>query len=65
MAAEGDTVVVTGGNGFLGQHIIKLLHLHCEKELKEIRVFDIKPYKQQLGTSMQLREKPRLQHARS
>ena len=49
MAGDGDTMVITGGNGFVGQHIIKLLHQHCQKEVKEIRVFDIKPYTQNLG----------------
>ena len=49
MAADGDIIVVTGGNGFVGQHVIKLLHQHCHKEVKEIRVFDIKPYTQNLG----------------
>ena len=51
MAEEKDTIVITGGNGFVGQHIIKLLHQHCQNEVKEIRVFDIKPYTQNLGES--------------
>ena len=49
MAEDGDIIVITGGNGFVGQHVIKLLHQHCHKEVKEIRVFDIKPYNQNLG----------------
>ena len=49
MAEEGDIIVITGGNGFVGQHVIKLLHQHCQKEVKEIRVFDIRPYTQNLG----------------
>ena len=35
-------VVVTGGNGFLGQHIVKLLQ-------EEIIVFDQEPFKEALG----------------
>ena len=49
MAGDKETVVITGGNGFVGQHIIKLLHQNCEKEVKEIRAFDIVPYTQRLG----------------
>ena len=49
MAEDGDIIVITGGNGFIGQHVIKLLHQHCHKEVQEIRVFDIKPYTQNLG----------------
>ena len=52
MAEDGDVIVITGGNGFVGQHVIKLLHQHCHKEVKEIRVFDIKPYTQNLGMYM-------------
>ncbi|XP_062129759.1 3 beta-hydroxysteroid dehydrogenase/Delta 5--_4-isomerase [Drosophila sulfurigaster albostrigata] len=46
----GDVVLVTGGSGFLGQHIIKLL-LEQRKELniKEIRSLDIVPYKNNIG----------------
>ena len=52
MAEDGDVIVITGGNGFVEQHVIKLLHQHCHKEVKEIRVFDIKPYTQNLGMYM-------------
>ncbi|KAH8302313.1 hypothetical protein KR044_005029 [Drosophila immigrans] len=46
----GDVVLVTGGSGFLGQHIIKLL-LEQRKELniKEIRSLDIVPYNNNIG----------------
>ncbi len=51
MDDSGLVVLVTGGNGFVGQHIVKLLHEKCE-EVKQIRIFDIKPYKQQLGKNI-------------
>lgn len=41
-------VIVTGGAGFLGQHIISILQQHT-KGLREIRVFDAKPYTKKLG----------------
>ena len=45
--AEGDVVVVTGGSGFLGQHIVQLLQ---ERTLvKEIRVFDLRNYENLMG----------------
>lgn len=49
-AVGGDVVLVTGGSGFLGQHIIKLL-LEQRKELgiKEIRSLDIVPYRNNIG----------------
>ncbi|CAH1801617.1 unnamed protein product [Owenia fusiformis] len=39
--------VVTGGNGFLGQHIIQALMKHCA-EIREIKVFDKMIYKDKL-----------------
>lgn len=42
-------VLVTGGNGFLGQHVVKHLHLYGNN-VKEIRVYDMAEYKQKLGT---------------
>lgn len=44
------TVLVTGGSGFLGQHIVKLLQEGTEN-VKEIRVFDTRPYKNNLEHS--------------
>ncbi|KAM8709200.1 hypothetical protein ACLKA7_016072 [Drosophila subpalustris] len=46
----GEVVLVTGGSGFLGQHIIKLL-LEQRQELgiKEIRSLDIVPYGNNIG----------------
>ena len=52
MSTEDDTgyevVVVTGGAGFLGQHVVKLLQLRAD-HVMEIRVVDIQPYRQRLG----------------
>ena len=47
--ASGDAVLVTGGNGFLGQHIVRTLHEHAGSEVREIRVFDVKPFEKALG----------------
>ena len=44
----GDVVLVTGGAGFLGQHVVKLLQERAS-DVKEIRVFDRIPYENQLG----------------
>lgn len=44
------TVLVTGGSGFLGQHIVKHLE-EGTKYVEEIRVFDTSPYKNNLGES--------------
>ncbi|CAC5378351.1 HSD3B [Mytilus coruscus] len=40
-------VLVTGGSGFLGQHVVKHLQLYGEN-VKEIRVLDVVDYKQKL-----------------
>ena len=45
---KGDTILVTGGAGFLGQHIISLLQTRAEN-IKEIRVLDLKQYENKLG----------------
>lgn len=42
-----EVVLVTGSSGFLGQHVVKLLQEH-DKTVKEIRLFDIKPYENNL-----------------
>ncbi|CAL1542785.1 unnamed protein product [Lymnaea stagnalis] len=44
---DGDIVVVTGGNGFFGQHIVKMLHLRAP-HVSEIWVLDIAPFEQKL-----------------
>ena len=44
----GDVVLVTGGSGFLGQHIVKLLQERAS-DVREIRVFDKIPYQNKLG----------------
>ncbi len=55
MSKKKDVVVVTGANGFLGQHVIKLLHTYCTDEVEEIRIFDIKPFSKRLGKFKHLR----------
>ena len=44
----GDVVLVTGGAGFLGQHIVKLLQQQGS-DVREIRVFDRICYENKLG----------------
>ncbi|XP_005094948.2 uncharacterized protein LOC101847324 [Aplysia californica] len=46
--ADGDVVVVTGGCGFLGQHIVKMLQLKAP-HVSEIRVLDLRPFQQRLA----------------
>ncbi|SCN46544.1 hypothetical protein BAZMOX_176832_0 [methanotrophic endosymbiont of Bathymodiolus azoricus (Menez Gwen)] len=41
-------VLVTGGSGCLGQHIVKHLQI-LGNDVKEIRVLDVVEYKQKLG----------------
>ncbi|XP_059149046.1 3 beta-hydroxysteroid dehydrogenase type 7-like [Physella acuta] len=44
---DGDIVVVTGGCGFLGQHIVKMLQLRAT-HVSEIWVYDVNPFQQKL-----------------
>ncbi|XP_055845933.1 3 beta-hydroxysteroid dehydrogenase/Delta 5--_4-isomerase type 3 isoform X2 [Episyrphus balteatus] len=47
---ENETVLVIGGSGFIGQHIIKLLlQSKDELKIKEIRSLDKEPYKNTIG----------------
>ncbi|EDX10820.1 3 beta-hydroxysteroid dehydrogenase/Delta 5--_4-isomerase [Drosophila simulans] len=47
---SGEVLLVTGGSGFLGQHLIKqLLERKEELGIKEIRSLDIVPYKNNIG----------------
>ncbi|XP_060070999.1 3 beta-hydroxysteroid dehydrogenase/Delta 5--_4-isomerase-like [Ylistrum balloti] len=47
-SSTGDVVMVTGGAGFLGQHIIGHLQEKAD-HVSEIRVLDIRPYSNKLG----------------
>lgn len=47
--AKKQTILVTGGAGFLGQHIVKLLEENA-KNVEEIRIFDSRSYRNSLGT---------------
>ncbi|XP_021363944.1 3 beta-hydroxysteroid dehydrogenase/Delta 5--_4-isomerase type 1-like [Mizuhopecten yessoensis] len=47
-SAAGEVVMVTGGAGFLGQHIIGHLQEKAS-HVSEIRVLDIRPYSNKLG----------------
>jgi len=41
------TILVTGGNGFLGQHVVK--HLQEKADwVTDIRVLDLQPFEKQL-----------------
>ena len=48
-SSEEYSVLVTGGGGCLGQHLIGLLQTRAP-HVTEIRVLDIKPYENRLGT---------------
>ena len=41
-------VLVTGGSGFLGQHVVKHLQMYGTN-IKEVRVLDVVQYEQKLG----------------
>ena len=41
-------VLVTGGSGFLGQHVVKHLQIYAEN-VREIRVLDMVSYEQKIG----------------
>jgi hypothetical protein len=47
-ANRGDVILVTGGAGFLGKHIVRLLHERAD-DVREIRVFDSRPFVNDIG----------------
>ncbi|KAG5677099.1 hypothetical protein PVAND_006882 [Polypedilum vanderplanki] len=56
MSAEtaNDVILITGGSGFLGQHIVRLIE---ERDLtvKEIRIVDLRPYENRLNHSEKIK----------
>ena len=46
---DSEVVLVTGGAGFLGQHIVKHVMEQKEFPVREVRVFDIQPLKWSYG----------------
>ena len=48
-------VLVTGGTGCLGQHLIGLLQTHATY-VTEIRVLDLRPYENKLGKYTQMKQ---------
>lgn len=47
VAAPGDVVLVTGGSGFVGSHIVSVLAEKGEN-IAEVRIFDLQPPKEDL-----------------
>ena len=45
----GRTLLVTGSSGFLGQHIVKVIHEKNILDVDKLVVFDLKPFLKQLG----------------
>jgi len=46
--AKKEVILVTGGSGFVGQHVVRLLQEKASN-VAEIRVFDTQPYRNKLG----------------
>ncbi|KAK3916356.1 3 beta-hydroxysteroid dehydrogenase/Delta 5--4-isomerase [Frankliniella fusca] len=56
MQPDKEVVVVTGGSGFLGQHVVK--HFREEADVAEVRVVDLRPFEERLGSSEAARRVP-------
>ena len=56
MTNDKETVLVTGGTGFVGQHIVKHLMMNADW-VQEVRILDMRPFEKHLGLSLLLTQK--------
>lgn len=54
LTKENIIIIIPGGSGFLGQHIIKELNQRVDG-VREIRVLDIVPFEKKLGGKKKLK----------